>query len=384
MPLGIVCYALFLLAVSAIALERNCSKKSYALLFLSVLLALHLYPIIAFGMVAGGAVALAALLLTYPGEYSTRAIWSTVAVAAAGILSIPYVLTLDGSAGPAFVQWVPAAQTKLWFKHYYAPLLPLLGLILCAPVSLWNALRRVRPLALVLLAISGVNFLLCIYTSGPVANAIEYKYRALSFIPLGLFAGISLDFLRRRSALFLVPILSVMMVFNFQLLKIRTTPTPIPDEYYESGIDVRHKDAAQDELFQWIAGTAPRSAFVDDERTIPVFGRRSLFVGLNSPWVCRGQWRDGWFFPVETKIQSFLGGAPGEVIERVRLAKLALAGRNLDGVAEAFAEMQERDSCAECYVVVRDKAARSIYEGDPRFDEAFSNGRCSVFQYRVE
>jgi hypothetical protein len=212
-------------------------------------------------------------------------------------------------------------------------------------------------------------------------NAVEYKYRALSFLPLGLFAGISLDCFRGRHALLMVPILTVMMWFTFDLIKIRATPTPIPDKYVESGTNVKHADAAQAELLQWIAETAPRSAFVDDETTIPFFGHRSLFVGLNSRWRRRGQWRDGWLFPVETKIQRFIGGAEGEVRRRVALVKAALAGRDLDRVTAAFDEMLERGPVEDFYVVLREDSAKLIYERDVRFDEAFGNERFSVFRY---
>ena len=382
MPLGVLCFSIFLYALSRIVSDRSATWGPYLLLFVSVAGAGFLYPLHLLAIGVGGACAMGVLLLRYRRTLRDRVLRGVGVAVLGAAPALPYLV----AAGSGVVTLAPPSHYLAFGPTYLFLLLPVAALILYARHHVRDAYHRHEPVYWALGAVCVASALLSVAITGPVSPGIEYKYRVLSYLPLGLVAGVAVERLRQRSALIAFLILALLLLPMTNDLRKKITRPEGPDGLREEGVVLHHADPLQDALYGWIATeTSPQAAFVDTQLTIPVFARRALFVGLDWRREHRSEgWNkwDGWRMSAETTLQRVLGGPRQEVELRIRAAEAVLSGEPLDEATRVFDEAIGRGRIDQIYVVLRDGRRSARLERSLRFAAVFRNERAVVYRFR--
>ena len=109
-------------------------------------------------------------------------------------------------------------------------------------------------------------------------------YLLMSAMSLGIAGGIAAAFIKERLGVWpYLAILAVGLVNPlYEATKKLTWRANDEVVYIERGRDVRFKNRAEEELYQWIRESTPReSAFIDSGKFIPVFGQRALYASFD-------------------------------------------------------------------------------------------------------
>ena len=224
--------------------------------------------------------------------------------------------------------------------------------------------------------------------SEPISTTSATSYRLLSYVPLGLLAGIAVEKLRARAApaawaLMAVLLLPMVVDLHQKLRK----PANI-DAFVERGVALHHADPEQDALYRWLSTqTSPRAAVIDSYLTVPVFARRALFVATDARrfgFFRRyrvGPYQDGWGMFTESALAQVVGSPPAEQRARLIAARAALAGRQLEVASRRLALALGRGDIEELYVVSRDAGAARALEAAPGFARVFGNEVATVFRF---
>jgi hypothetical protein len=389
MAMGLTCCAIVIHAVVRLVDGRDRPAPALLALFAGVAACGFFYPLLWLGIVAGGGAAVLAIWLRFPA-LRRRVVLAGAAAGAGAAAVLPYLLLVANAhaeapplslAGP---RHIAAYGANVLFA-----LLPLAALALWARRDVADAARAHAPAFWALGTFAAANALVSAAVTGPVDPGIEYKYRMLAFIAIGLLAGTAVSALRRRSAIAAFALLAIFLMPMVNNLRGKIAYGAPTDPFREDGVLMRHADPDQDELYRWIAAnTPPHAALVDTHLTIPVFARRALFVGtdLRRERARRERgdaerFRDGWTLDAERTLPQVVGGAAGEIARRVAAARAVLDGGSLDRACQAFTETERRGAIDGIFVVARDGPTRERLEGDARFERVFANGAASIYRF---
>ena len=137
-------------------------------------------------------------------------------------------------------------------------------------------------------------------------------------------------------------------------------------------------------MYTWIyRNTHPTAVFIDTQATIPVFGRRQLFVGLDArndlPWHSIGF--EGWGISADLILTGINGNSKRIIDARTKAATRIYPDFGEKLGDDVFFELNRmRDD--EIYVVARDAQAQKRLLNDDHFNSVFEYNDLSIFKYR--
>lgn len=130
----------------------------------------------------------------------------------------------------------------------------------------------------------------------------EYKYLIIAATNLGILGGLSFYFLR----LYINKIIIYFLVILFLSPAYFITKSFLV-RYYdmptikEDAINLIYPEREEEELYQWIReNTSTQSIFIDNETTMPVFGQRSLLIGMDNQY---DKWPEGYGMPISMLLE---------------------------------------------------------------------------------
>jgi hypothetical protein len=390
MPLGFLFFALFLHSILVLLCRPDAGRRHDAMLFLSVVGTGHLYPLFWTALVAAY-VGLCAAVLSRRGREAWPAIGRTLfAVALGTVALLPYLRQLSsGKVGTSFVLLPGSGNRDASFvlapSLEFVSLRALRAIVTLSPLAVLLAWKR-RALArlwrsnpvgsLALAAVAATLVLLYILLSVTPSLANEYKYLMLACVPLGLFGGFALQAVRDRSGLVCFLLLAALLLpfgANWLGKFVWDTCTPLVE-----GVHLRHRDPARDELYRWIGERTERDAlFLDSELTVPVFGRRQLYIGLGD------RFQEGWTVAPHDTLTA-LHYPPRVVDARTRLARNFYLPAVPEIHESVVAELRRTSGGRDVYVVARERTARSKLERSPAFEAVFENDVAAVHRLLAE
>ena len=377
---GILCFSLGLLALVAQATQGAGPRRASRVeLFGATLAAALLYPLAWAPLVGVAGASTGLLWLT--GRLSGRTTLGLAgAVLLASALASPYLVAVVAGRDPQ-----AALRPELSPSHLARNLLELglaLGpaLLLTLPGRLHVASGDASAPRLVLWVSVGVGAGGFLVLHLPWHS--EYKFLALACLCLGVLAGPGLWALCQRSRFgfvlawaFLVPVAAF---FTQEFRALRGEPGSV----LEQGPYLVTSDPREAELQSWIREhTQDRAVFVDTRLTIPVFGRRSLYVALDHAGSRPERIRAhaGWGLHPTRILELLIGHPPATIAARQAVANALLSADASPPSETVLAELRRLPD-AEIFVVTRRAAEARKFEGDPRWQPVFASGRLRVWR----
>ncbi len=303
-------------------------------------------------------------------------------VVAAALVAAPYLLSLVAEKAPA--AQIRPAPSIAYVARKLAMFLALIGpfgLLMLSRRAALLATWRARPFeSWVLWVAAVVPSALYLLTEAPLSD--EFKFQTVAVVGIGLVGATSLEDLARSrpwlaflaATAFLVPMANHVL---FTAFEVRT----VADAFTEDGTAIVAADADQRALYDWIRHRSDCDAvFVDTGRTIPVFGQRSLYAGLDER---RGPaMLDGWKISSH-ELLSFIHGYPGEEVDRrLEIARAFYADRNDSIEPEVLAAIENDIGKRPFYVVAREQPLRRRLDRDPRFEAVFEGAAGGIYLCR--
>ena len=242
--------------------------------------------------------------------------------------------------------------------------------------------RTAANSALAVAAVAVTTALMYVFCFPPLGN--EYKFMALSGLALGILAGGGMrDVFRRHWPIAgLLHVLLLIPVSDLFVSHVRAD-WEVSDPFREEGIYLHHADPAEDALYTWISTqTDPAAVFVDSRLTIPVFGRRQLYVGLpdrlDRP---RGkEVRDGWGMLPRVILRWVSGFSPADIAARQKTAAALCTGTPGAVSDDVLFQLTTDTGTVDVYVVARDRETNHRRSGDKRFQPVFQHHGTTVYR----
>jgi hypothetical protein len=291
----------------------------------------------------------AAVLLAPRGPLPPLALAGTALMAT--LVLAPYLWTLVPRAAATLASRKerPSAAHHLGLVVSIAvPWVPLLVARHPTLAGVWEA----RPQAAAMLAVSALlPMLMFLLFRLPLGT--EYLFLNVGMIPLGIILAVAMSDSRHHSvavAAWLVPAI-LPVVAN---LAMETRWRAAEAAVGRAG-ELVHLDPREVRLFRWIASTEPNSVYIDDTLSIPAFGRRPLFVGLDRRSLAPGI-HDGWEMNAACILEEVATVPADKLATRRRLAAALLAGTVTSSDLRLLAE---ETAGRPLYVVARDEALQA-------------------------
>ena len=122
---------------------------------------------------------------------------------------------------------------------------------------------------------------------------------------------------------------------------------------------------------------------IDSFRTVPVLGRRSLYVSNDLRREQDPVWQyDGWSMDTK-KISAKVYGQDPEVVQhRLQNAIALLTPNNKDTVNAAAKNVKQEFPNRPVIVIIRDQTVQPTFDNNPHFVQVFAEP--SVWVYRLE
>lgn len=349
--LGLLFTAMALLAILRIAGSDRPPRSVYVLAGGSMLGSALLYPM---SFLTNGVwLAVAATWLAFWQPSGTAKAFRLLSAAAVGTLpALPYLWQVStGRSAAGALQVAPSAEYVL--RH-----LTILGVALALPLVLIAAVRprlvRDERAAVLVLCAAAAQ---AVFVLGFISPLVAYKFLMAGTLPMGLLVAAPL---RRLSEARTLPaamlgaacLLLLFLPMGMGMGRAVTEGWPASQPLTHRGAWLEPLDPAERDLCLWISRHTPKEAlFVDGRLTVPLFGRRRLFVGLPQEAPPPGT-HDGWGMPPEL-ILGAVTGADTERAERRRQIALELLG---PGAGNDVVERLEAEAGGlPVYVVARDE-----------------------------
>jgi Uncharacterized membrane protein (DUF2298) len=393
---GIVFVALFVFSIMRVFSLSHRSLASYFLFGLALLGAGFFYPMFWSGLIGSLVFIVSAMGYTY-GKSAARSIAIVLAVAGCTTLVLlPYLLQITAGKPPeaSIVVnkniWLIIAKTI----RYSWGMLPILLLIVWQRRFLMQRLFQKDAFVICALAMSLGTFAMYILLVAP--EHTEYKYYILSWLSAGIVAAIPMRKLLDRKYILAIVYSSILLFpLSFDLFTYSLESGPFSDPFYRDGVDLRHEDRSEDELYRFLLeNTEPQDIVVDSHLTVPVFAQRALLVGLDSrrASILAGQQArgdqfgddskpmDGWRNPAASFIK--LNGYPGDdVARRVQLASDLLSQSEIPFDQNTFRELDDLTIGRKLFVVLRGDRPASRYGDSKKFSKIYVTDGAEIYRY---
>jgi len=381
---GMVCFAMGLLAIVRLMTRTGGQVGSYLLLASGSLLAIFIYQP---AWMAIGAFALSSSVLVLILRYKElqREAWMVLGVfIATSILGLPVLLSMvDDSSSGAAVRILPSLyQLRLNLKFLILNMVAPVALLLLARQYVIDVVRRQLMLfaflALSVAALAGSYLVLRL----PSGN--EYKFLLFASSALAPIVAVPLHRLYQEHRgvafaavfLFMVPF---MTDFTFLML-----PQPIQYHVHAEGRRIHAVDPAQDELNSWIWEHTPTNAvFVDSQRTVPPLAGRQLFVALDlwrDPRLDQGQLQDGWLISSEWFLTEIIHVDANKKALRQKLATTLLADPGTIDTALLTQIHDATPTGRPLYVIARRDEQKTRMQATPALKKVYEGAGGMIFQ----
>jgi hypothetical protein len=389
---GYLFFSLGLYALLRIASRGERPLVAHLALALAFLGTGYFYPIACLALAAAAAV-VGAVDLLRNGLAAFR-VWIPPALASlgAGLLLVPYALQTTGGKGRSPMALLPdpifALQKSLWWALTFS----IVALLVWWQWgSIERAWRERRDAAAALLSVLAALSLLYItvstewvsYTIPGKLMQIEYKFLGLFCLSLGLVGGGALASLI-RAKVWLGGLVATLLFASASadiVSKARDSSHRLLDPYTIEGANTIHADPAEAALYRWIREeTGVDVLFLDTRLTIPMFGRRQLYVAYDLPRAdAPRNSRDGYHESVPDMLMGWFGHSEEEVAERTALVAGVFAE---DGAISAgqLAALREAAADRSLYAVARSAAEANRLAGTRAFELVFASGSASVYR----
>ena len=382
MPLGILFFALFLCFVARVLSSRTVSFRHLLILTLSVAGAGFFYPLALLAILTSGCALCAVCTFRRITNWPAIA-YIVLCITFGAAIAAPYLIQIAPGKSAVFLTLTPGLHSLiLKGSRLFFSILPLGVVVYWKRAVFMNPGRRSAATGWVLITAAGANALAYLLFSFPGGAYAEYKFLLLSCFAFGIYGGAGLGAVHSSHRL-----LWFMLVFSFLLpasfdwiMKLDRSSWVVSHPLIEDGIHLHHAEPDEDALYCWIADHTERDAvFLDTRLTIPVFGRRMLFIGMDDPGdFPRGPIRNGWFFTARRLVGQ--EGHPSDNIEaRLRIAREVYS--DTQEISQPAIEVLRRISSERnLYVVAREAAVNTKLLHHPDFTKVYDGGVRTVFK----
>lgn len=379
---GILIFALFLYSMLQIFSKRKKIQIFYFILSISVIATAFFYTLYLPALIAN-CLACCLVMYFYQGRMYVRKIVRVITcMIFSTIVMLPYLhQIISGKSKEAAI-----TLALLNMEHFVLTSLTYFMVILAISLvlawkhkTLLKILRAKTSSVLILISIIITTALMWIFLISP--TGIEYKYLILSCFSLGILSSICFrDLYFNNRFICFVIITSFLLPMSSLILK-RLDQLPITDEYIEQGTYLLHKDKNENNLYSYISSqTSPNSIFIDSQLTIPVFGRRQLYVGLDTRKSNFDRpMHNGWGKAAKGLLRE--QGYPPKMIEaRRKIANLIYSDANNKVSENVVKELTRIKNTDDVYVVARDAVTDNKLVKDDRFSKVFKSDETTVYK----
>ncbi len=387
MPLGFLFFSTFILSTMNIFSEATTHLKRYHFLLIISVIGIGLfYPQIVPVLILSCIAICAVFCFLYRRTLFHEVGRFILCIVSGFIILAPYLYFLSsgstkGLVGMSSWHWItiksanyimyifPMAIILLWQRRIFS--------------NLFSPEKIRATLTLITIIVTTAFMYIVISVTPPVAN--EYKYLLLNLLSFGIIGGLAMNevYVRNKSICFVIMVFFLAHSSTLWIKNMEARNWRFLDACYESGIYLRHKDPDQDSLYQWISNETSRDAiFIDSQLTIPVFGRRSLYVALPGRQVGpKNEVRDGWgAAPENMPIQE--GGKLSQLVKLRSQAVNSIYMDSTDPIGNGtMIQLEQTTGKRDLYVVARDKIVRDKLSANNRFKKVFEVKAASVYLF---
>ena len=422
MPLGILFFALFLHSILHIFSAQTRVPQYYATLVLSIIGAGFFYPMI---WLVLPPICITICCVVY--FHYRQAVWpkltkTIICLLCGTLVVLPYLYQISSGKTEATLGLTPDFPFLL-FKcvRYFLTILPISVVLFWKRKVLLHLLHAKQTATLILIVTTATTALMFIFFSILPAPNNDYKYLALSCLSLGIIASVSIEalYLKNKIICFFL-MLSFMVPFNspsrgntVRLTKLRVekskesreikaavgeenkaypnsivskekvpnTSWKYSDPYVERGRYLYHGEQNEDALYRWISSqTESKAIFLDTHLTIPVFGRRQLYVGLDIRQKSLDKdVKNGWVKSVDAiwRTQAY---SPKIIDTRQRVAREIYSKTSTQISKEVLLELNRASENGDVYIVARDENTNNKLANNTAFKKVFEVDGAAVYQ----
>jgi hypothetical protein len=363
----------------------NAAWINYVALVVAVFGAGFFYPLLWLGLIGCCIVACGTVWLLH-GRLAFRKVRSVLlCVAASTLLLVPYFFSIgSGKNDLASIAFGSGGHIFRNGLIYLVTILPFSIVLVWKHKVFYNLTGTRRELMLILSSMAAVSAMIYVLISVPLGT--EYKFLMLSYIFLGIIGGICFeDIWINNRTIFILLIVSFLAPMSNDLLEKVYTKwrRGVSDEFVEEGMYLRHGKLEEDALYKWISSeTNLDSIFVDSQLTVPVFGRRQLYVGLDDRIQLLGRKiPDGWGRSTDAKLKKTFGYAIDEIDKRKALVNAIYSKLDSNNKVDILSELSELSERRDVYVIARDATIKSKLAASKSFVVAFEGDAARVYKF---
>ncbi len=383
MPLGILCFALFIYALISIFSQQKQLKLNYIFLFFSVLGSGFFYPLLWLAQIVSYSFVWGSLYVQEWQLSKYKIITTFLIILAASLLLYPYIHYISAAKSSSSIS-LTFAWKSLINKNikYCFTLLPLTIIFLGKPKArsiLWYHRKKI----VVAIAILAATALMYIFLTITPPHGNEYKYLMASSLIWGIIASVAMEILYQENRLicFLLVVVLLLPISDDWLRKLDISNWQISEAYIEQGMYLLHKEQKENLLYDWIANKTKKDAiFLDDKLTIPVFGHRQLYIGLDNPQPEKNpKFKDGWRMSVEEllTIQKYSSTL---LKKRKSIAKQIYSPFETEVSLETITQLRKMSKIKDVYVVARQAGISEKLGNNKAFEQVFTNQETNVYK----
>jgi hypothetical protein len=391
MPLGILFFTLFLYSILNIFSEHFCRKAYYFMLVLSVLGTGLFYPIILLPLLVNCCIIYGLIYIKFRKKYLSK-ITNGVLCLTSGILLItPYLYQLlSDKSGSTFILTSSMAFILLKCFRYFLAILPVLIVLFWKRKVMLELLRTKTTSTLILITTTATTTLMYVLLNSHDGDGMEYKYMMLSLFSLGIIASVGLESAYSKNKIIcFVLVLIFLIPFSTDFIPKLNNNGNVSDQFVENGMYLYHKNKTENALYKWISNKTKRDAiFVDSYLTIPVFGRRQLYVGLDRRRTTFDKRliysggnlvMDGWSMKAEELLKTQMH--PSEIIEkRIKLASEIYSDKKNEIDNDLLLELKKDSGNSNVYIVARDMNTNEKLSNSSTLNKVFEMDKTTVYQ----
>lgn len=381
--IGILFFALFLYLTLRVISGNGTPRNNYVGLGLASFGLIFFYPYYLLDMLAVTFSTCLTVYLWNRGKLTKNLYRLVGSIILGAIAASPYIYLVASGKTESLhsltpnLGWILGKGLILFFAVF-----PIAILLLFQRKAFFNKIEdNMLPFVCLLSAIVTLGAMY-VFLKEPLG--VNYKHLILCLFCVGIIGGIVLQGVYERYRLVsFVLVVAFIIPFSYDWLSIVNVQNwPFSDPFVEDGKYLRHADSDEDALYQWIANnTAKDSVFVDTHLTVPVFGRRQLYVGSTIredrlPAESRSI-ENGWELTPEKFLLS--QGYSSDVIDN----RLAVVNDIYDPSIELdkniVSELQKAKT-QHIFVVARDSLTNQKLSDSPYFTQVFEHEDRSVFE----
>ena len=379
---GILLFAVFIYSILHIFCHSKKARIYYFTVFISSLGIGFFYPIY-LPAIAASSLACCTVIYLQQGRVVLTKIFGLTTCIILGIVPmLPYLHQITtGKAQTAAITLALLKKQHLFTQSltYLVTVLPILIVLIWKRKLIIKMIRNANLSVMILITIVVTTALMWIFMTSP--TGVEYKYLILSVFTLGIFSSFSFRDLYSNQRIICFILLTIFLIPMSSFMLYDSGQKPITDPYIEKGMYLFHKQPNENALYSYISSqTKPDAIFVDSYLTIPVFGRRQLYIGLDIRRKTFGWGRnDGW----TSKAKRLLNeqGYPSEITDLRRRLASEIYDDTTNKISNyALNKFTKISIKNDVYIVARDAKTNDKIAHNEGFSKVFESGVTALYK----